>query len=575
METATAIPEPARPAEAAPRVAMFVYNSCASDARVLKEAATLTQAGYRVTIYAVLDRENPPLEDRDGIRIVRIDRRPVHLRLRDSYRRVRARIHPFRLARRLPGRARSALGLLRAAAPLAYVAGSRLAARCNAFHQRRVVRGLPGRTYRYLRWRVLQHVPPLRRFYYRRRASRRARSIRARGGRRLDAYLERNLPRPQADGPHETAVAVETMAALDPVAYPRAFAPAVRTHPLGRAVGRRTWRAIMLFHKPLNFVDYYRRAYARALAEGFDAIHAHDLLTLPVGAALARKTRKPLVYDAHELYTEMSTLRRSERLAWRYLERRDIGRATRLITVCDSIAGELVARYGVGAPTVLLNCPPAAMLPKARTNRLRERLDLEGSPLRLVLYQGGLVPNRGLEELVEASASFHDAVLVLMGWGRSEQLLRNQIELSGLAHRVLITDPVPQAELLSFTCGADVGVIPYKAVGLNNYYTTPNKLFEYLSAGIPVACSRFPELRRFVERTGAGLTFDPSDPDDIALAVNGILADDAIRGQMREAALRTAGPLTWERQAEKLVALYAELELSSPPTPAAMSAGAR
>jgi len=331
----------------------------------------------------------------------------------------------------------------------------------------------------------------------------------------------------------------------------------------------------MVFHKPLNFVDYYKRAYLAACEDGFDVIHAHDLLTLPVGAALARKTGKPLVYDAHELYTEMSTLRRVEQRVWRYLERRDIGRASRLITVCESIASELVERYGVDRPLVLLNCPPAPRWSDGEANLLRARVGIDDPSVRLVLYQGGLVPNRGLEELVQAAASFDDAVLVLMGWGRLQPLLEAQIERSGLGERVIVTGPVPQAELLGITRGADVGVIPYKAIGLNNYYTTPNKLFEYLAAGIPIACSAFPELRRFVERPGAGLTFDPSDPDDIALAVNGILADEDVRSGMREAARRTAVSLTWERQAEKLVSLYEGLGLTASAELAAASARPR
>ena len=63
----------------------------------------------------------------------------------------------------------------------------------------------------------------------------------------------------------------------------------------------------------------------------------------------------------------------------------------------------------------------------------------------------------------------------------------------------MFLDPVPQEKLLIHTRCATLGVIPFQFVGLNNYYATPNKLFEYIAAGLPVVASNFPELKRIVE----------------------------------------------------------------------------
>src|SRR4051794_41937003 len=63
------------------KIGMFVYNNFTRDARVLKEASTLVAAGHEVVIVAVLDKTTVPGEERDGIRVVRIDRRPLHYRL--------------------------------------------------------------------------------------------------------------------------------------------------------------------------------------------------------------------------------------------------------------------------------------------------------------------------------------------------------------------------------------------------------------------------------------------------------------------------------------------------------------
>ena len=119
------------------------------------------------------------------------------------------------------------------------------------------------------------------------------------------------------------------------------------------------------------------------------------------------------------------------------------------------------------------------------------------------------------------------------------------------------------AELLAVTAGADVGVIPYRNVGLNNFFTSPNKLFEYCAAGVPVAASRFPELVKVVEGLSVGRTFDPDDPSSIATAVNAIVGDPAELARLRENAGRAAASFSWEREAEVLLAVYDSLPVEA------------
>lgn len=530
---------------------MFVYNNCTTDARVLKEAATLRDAGYEVQIVAVLDRLTEPFEMRDGIRIVRIDRQPPHYKLLRTSRRVRRflRLSKARMRRDIQQRRRRAGRSFQRAGRRV-----RLPRLGTPPRVLLVVFAVPIRAYRYARWRVLLHVPAARRRYYRRR-------VRANRSLATDSY------RSQMEAFRARNVGVSAAPAAKPAPRPVVQSPSARTPgPVARWAKRveqwishRCWKAVMVFHKPLMFTAYYRAAYRLVRDQEFDLLHAHDLLTLPVGVAVSRSTKKPLVYDSHELYTEMSTLRRVERLVWSFLEHRLIHRATTMITVCDSIASEFERRYKVPAPLTLLNCPLRPVPAASEKNLLRAKVGLEHSTKRIVLYQGGLVPNRGLEELIEASRSFDDAVLVLMGWGRIEDALRAQLERDGLQDSVLITPPVPQDELIGYTAGADVGVIPFKAVGLNNYYATPNKLFEYLAAGLPIACSGFPELTRFVEGASAGATFDPDDPADMAQTINALLADEEALDAMRHNARRAGETFVWENESLKLVELYEDL----------------
>jgi glycosyltransferase involved in cell wall biosynthesis len=308
-----------------------------------------------------------------------------------------------------------------------------------------------------------------------------------------------------------------------------------------------------------GLLDYSVRALRAGIRGRVDAYHAHDLVTLPVAWAASRWRRAWLVYDAHELFTEIGRIGSLPRVVLRLLERLLIGRADRVMTVNPSIAAELARRYGVPEPVVLMNCPRTVGVAADRPGSgLRSRVGL-APEVPIALYQGMFFPHRGLENLVEAARHFHRAHLVFMGWGVLREALERLAREKGISGRVVFTEGVPLRDLLSFTAGADVGLIPYRNVGLNNYYTSPNKLFEYCAAGVPVAASRFPELVRVVEGMDIGRTFDPERPEEIAAAVNAIVDDPYELARFRENASRAGRQFTWENESKKLIDVYAAL----------------
>ena len=130
----------------------------------------------------------------------------------------------------------------------------------------------------------------------------------------------------------------------------------------------------------------------------------------------------------------------------------------------------------------------------------------------------------------------------------------------GLEGRVHFLAPAHPARLVESLAGFDVGVVPYRPTTLNNRLCLPNKVFEYLQAGLALAVSTLPELRLLMNVTGAGELFDPDSPEDIARAINALTCD-AGRLQALKARARAAGArFTWEAQGEpQLLACYREL----------------
>jgi glycosyltransferase involved in cell wall biosynthesis len=181
---------------------------------------------------------------------------------------------------------------------------------------------------------------------------------------------------------------------------------------------------------------------------------------------------------------------------------------------------------------------------------------------KLLIYVGGITFNRGLEELILSLDELPDCYLVCMGYG-NEQFKQHLLDLAlktGVEDRFSFFGPVPTDEVIHFAAGADLGVAPIANACVSYYYCSPNKLFEYMNAGLPVIASNFPELEKVVLGHGIGLTFDPSSPPAIARAARQILDDPGLANEMRRNALSASGKYNWENEALKLVGIYNGLQ---------------
>lgn len=289
-----------------------------------------------------------------------------------------------------------------------------------------------------------------------------------------------------------------------------------------------------------------------------EVVVAHDLPMLPVGRALAAEFGARLVYDSHELYSEQEFSRGQQR-SWAAIEQRHIQACDRVITVNPSIAQELQTRYGLSDVRVIHNAERIAAL-APRSWYLHERFAIPRDD-QVLLYQGGFSAGRNLPELVHAmrlvqSPRIH---LVLLGDGQLGQSLQRMVERKGLEGRVHLHAAVPQAQLLAITAAADAGVIPYQAICLNNYYCTPNKLFEFVAAGLPILASDLPELRRLVAGNGIGVVAELGTAVQLATAIADFFSDAERLQQWRGQLEVVREELSWQREGERLKGIYEEL----------------
>jgi len=258
-----------------------------------------------------------------------------------------------------------------------------------------------------------------------------------------------------------------------------------------------------------------------------------------------------VLYDSHELFVE-SSLARWEGRRWTRIERRTIGHADAVVTVSGSIAAELARRYGIAEPHVILNAPDYVEPEDEHPVDLRRELDLPANG-RIALYLGGIVQHRGLEQLIEAAAELPEVAVVMLG--PSSDAYRSALErhaaAHGVAERTRFLPPVAPHDIRRHAVGADVGVSTIQGTFLNYRYALPNKLFDYLHAGLPIVASDFPDMRALIERYGVGAVCDPASPRSVAEAIERVAGDP----QMRENARAAAQDFTWAHEREKLVGL--------------------
>ncbi len=285
-----------------------------------------------------------------------------------------------------------------------------------------------------------------------------------------------------------------------------------------------------------------------------DVVHCHDVDPLPLGifAKFLRFGGLSVVYDAHELQTEQP-MAKSRRKVMGIVEKFCVRFVDAFVTVSPSISREYAERYQVAPPKLILNCPPTS--PVQRRDIFREKFAISEAA-RIFLYQGGLVPGRGLELLLGFFRTIdpREAVLVVMGSGSLEGLVQ---QAATTFSAIKYLPAVPMAELLHCTASADVGILSTEADCLNSYYCLPNKFFEYTMAGLAVISNDVPEVRALVERFQNGLVYRAENPETFAQAYQEILKKNL--DSYRSGSRALASAYNWENQEKVLLNIYAEL----------------
>jgi glycosyltransferase involved in cell wall biosynthesis len=307
---------------------------------------------------------------------------------------------------------------------------------------------------------------------------------------------------------------------------------------------------------PLFYLEYTIRLFLELACIKADVFHSNDLDTLLPNCIIAKLKRKKLVYDSHEYFTEVPELQThpTKKRIWSFIESLCFRHANIIFTVNNSIADIYTKQYQKEV-LVVRNFPYKRTVTQTYTKSdfsIRE-------DVKLIILQGsGINIDRGAEEAVDAMQYINGAVLVIAGGGDVIPILRETVREKQLEDKVIFIPKLPYHTLIQLTSLADVGLSLDKDTNLNYRYSLPNKLFDYIQAGIPIIASPLPEIKRIIEEYEVGICIENHESDELVSKINFILYEKPKYIWKKNLNIASE-KLCWELEKHKLIDPYEQI----------------
>lgn len=324
----------------------------------------------------------------------------------------------------------------------------------------------------------------------------------------------------------------------------------------------RSLRFRLWANKGAAFYAFYNiRLFWYLLWHHADILLSNDLDTLPANYLISKIKKIPLVYDSHEYFTGVPELthRKKIQAIWKKIESAILPHIKYAFTVNASIASLYKQEYGIDFH-VIRNLPETNRTINRDKTLLRRDLGLPVDQFLIILQGAGINIQRGAEEAVMAMQYLDNTLLLIIGGGDVFPVLKEMTITLGLQNKVRFESRKPPNELALYTYAADLGLSLDKDTNINYRFSLPNKLFDYLHAGIPVLASDLPEVKNIVEKYGIGRISKSHDPKTLATIIHEMLNDKEANQIWTKNIADASRELNWETERNKLLAIFNSIE---------------
>jgi glycosyltransferase involved in cell wall biosynthesis len=296
----------------------------------------------------------------------------------------------------------------------------------------------------------------------------------------------------------------------------------------------------------LFYAEFNVRLFFYLIFSKFDYILSNDLDTLPACFFASKIKTIELVYDSHELFSEGPELqgRKFVQSFWRILEDFFLPKVEKAYTVSQSIVEFYDDKYQ-NKMGLIRNIP-------LKKDVLEVEEVVFPTTNKTILYQGVLNPGRGLKPMIKALKFIDDLDLIVIGYGKVEEELKAFVVKEKMTERVHFLGRIARDKLFNYTKKATLGMVLEEPLGLSFQYSLPNKLFDYIHAGIPIVAGNLPEISRIIKEHKVGVLVDDYQPKTIAKVIKNLLNDALLLLEIKENQQKAKEVLCWEKESKKL-----------------------
>jgi len=306
------------------------------------------------------------------------------------------------------------------------------------------------------------------------------------------------------------------------------------------------------------YAEYNIRLFFVLLFSRVDVYHANDLDTLLANFLASKIRRKPLVYDSHEYFTGVPEIQDKPivKAIWQNIEKWIFPKLKYIFTVNKSIANLYKSEYSK-ALRIMRNIP---QMQQVEIYKSKEELGLPINKQIVITQGAGINIDRGIEEAVEAMQYLPNVYFLIIGNGDVIPQLKKRVLELKLENQVVFKGRMPYHEMMQYTHHALLGLTLDKDTNINYRFSLPNKLFDYIHAGIPVLATKVVEVKNIIDSYKIGLFIDNHEPKHIARQVQLALEDSLLRKEWALNLSKAQEELHWGHEEKGLKEVYSEIE---------------
>lgn len=316
-----------------------------------------------------------------------------------------------------------------------------------------------------------------------------------------------------------------------------------------------SWKVFRISKSKISFFFYLKFIlilFRELIKTDAHIYFAEDFYTLPLVTFFAKLKSAKVFYNSREIYAYIGGLHSRPYLQKLItaIERFFIKKVDLVLTTGKLDSEFLEKFYSLPKTSVVRNIP-LYQKPNVEIN-FREMFGISEDKL-ILLYQGIIIPGRGIANIIEALPKIPSAVLILLGDGPNKEDFKNISVRLKIEDRVIFAGAYSQKELINYTAAADVGLSLIENISISYYHALPNKLFEYIMAQIPVLSSNLPQMKNIVESYKVGEVINLENPQELVDVLNRWSVNRELLVEYKRNCLPASKELNWQSEYKRFM----------------------